>query len=243
VATSVTANGAPQDVAIDGRYVYVAANGPTEAKGNVTRYELVDGRRLDVLQLPSCVTSVAAGGAGLWATPCPQIAHLSFDPKPKVLATIDPPRPPIRDAPHDFETLNDTAVGYGSVWVLGDALYRRLWRIDPGTGRIVGVTVLPSPPSHVATGAGAVWVTDQLDDRVGRIDPATGEIAALIRVGRGASGVAVGDRSIWVANSLDGTVSRIDPHTNRVAATVGVTGSPKDVAVGGGSVWTAGDAR
>jgi YVTN family beta-propeller protein len=243
VATQVTANGAPQDVAIYGGNVYVGANGPTEFTGNVTKYALRDGRRLAALQLPSCVSSIAAGAVGVWATPCPQIVRLGFDGKPKVLATIDPPRPRIRDAPHDLETLNDTAVGYGSVWVLGDALYRRLWRIDPSTGRIVGATALPFAPSHVATGAGAVWITDQLDDRVARVDAATGKIVAFIPVGRGASGVTVGGGSVWVANSLDATVSRIDPRANRVVATVAVTGSPRDVAVGAGAVWTAGDAR
>ena len=243
VATQVTANGAPQDVSIYSGNVYVAANGPTEFAGNVTKYALLDGRRLDSQALPSCVTSVAAGPVGVWTTPCPRIAHLSFNGKPKIVATIDPPPPQVRDAAHDFAGETDTALGYGSVWVLGDALHRRLWRIDPRSGRIVGTTVLPFPPIHVATGAGAVWVTDQLDDRVARIDPATGALVALIRVGRGAGGVAVGAGSVWVASSLDGTVSRIDPHTNRVVDTVRVTGSPIDVAVGGGAVWTAGDAR
>jgi YVTN family beta-propeller protein len=107
----------------------------------------------------------------------------------------------------------------------------------------VGATALPFAPSHVATGAGAVWITDQLDDRVARVDAATGKIVAFIRVGRGASGVTVGAGSVWVANSLDGTVSRIDPRANRVVATVAVTGSPRDVAVGAGAVWTTGDAR
>ncbi len=241
-ATQVTANGAPQDVAILGGNVYVAANGPTEFGGNVTKYALLDGRRLDALQLPSCVSSIAAGAAGIWATPCPQVARLSFGAKPKVLATIDSPVPAVREAADDLETLNDTAVGYGAVWVLGDALYRRLWRIDPRRARIVGTTVLPFPPSHVATGAGAVWVTDELDDRVARVDPATGKLVALIGVGRGASGVAVGAGSVWVANTLDGTVSRIDPHTNRLVAVVEVPGSPNAVAVGDGAVWTAADA-
>jgi YVTN family beta-propeller protein len=238
----VTANGDPQDVAIDGENVYVAANGPTDFKGNVTKYALFNGRRLDSLALPSCVSSIAVGGVGVWATPCPQIAQLSFSGKPRIVRAFDPPGPRIRDAFHDFEGETDTALGYGSVWVLGDALHRRLWRIDPTSGRIVGTTWLPFPPIHLATGAGAVWVTDQLDDRVARIDPATGKLVALIPVGRGASGVAVGAGSVWVAGSLDGTVSRIDPRTNRVVATVRVTGSPVDVAVGGGAVWTAGDA-
>jgi YVTN family beta-propeller protein len=241
-AVEVPANGSPQDVAIDGERVYIAANGPTEFAGNVTSYDITNGRRIDSLQLPSCVTSIAAGRVGIWATPCPEIARVSFDGKPKVLESFIPPWPRVRDAAHDRETLNDTAIGEGSVWVLGDALDRRLWRIDPRSGRIVGESRLPFPPIHLAVGAGAVWVTDQLDDHVARIDGASGRLVALIPVGRGASGVAVGAGSVWVTGSLDGTVSRVDPQKNRVVATIRVGGRPKDVAVGGGSVWTVGDA-
>jgi YVTN family beta-propeller protein len=240
-AADVPANGAPQDVAIDGERVYVAANGPTEFRGNVTEYDIRNGNRLDSLALPTCVSSIAAGGVGIWATPCPQIAHLSFGAKPKVLAAFTTPAPPVRDAAHDLEGLNDTAVGLGSVWVLGDALGRRLWRVDPRSNRIVQTIALPFPGMHLAIGAGAIWVTDQLDDRVARIDGTSGKIVALIPVGRGASGVAFGAGSVWVAGSLDGTVSRIDPRTNGLVATIHVGGSPKDVAVGAGSVWAAGD--
>ncbi len=240
-AAEVPANGTPQDVAIYRGKVYVAADGPTDFAGNVTEYD-ASGRRVKSIKLSSCTRSIAAGAAGVWVNPCPMIQRLALEGTPKVVATIVPPPPPIRDAEHDLETLNDMALGEGSLWVLGDAADRRLWRVDPRSARIVGTTLLPFPPSNVATGAGAVWVTDQLDDRVARIDPATGRLLALIPVGRGASGVAVGAGGVWVTGSLDGTVSRIDPRTNRVVATIRVEGSPKDVSVGGGSVWTAGDA-
>ncbi|MDQ3879508.1 MAG: protein kinase [Chloroflexota bacterium] len=242
-AVEVPANGDPQDVAVYGDKVYVAANGPTDFTGNVTEYDVGNGRRIDSVGLSSCASSVAAGSVGVWATPCPLIARLSFDGKPAVVATFAPPPPPRRDAAHDLETLNDMAVGHGSVWVVGDALDRRLWRIDPRSRQVVGTTVLPFAPAQIATGAGAVWITDQLDDRLARLDPASGAVVALIPVGRGASGVAVGAGSVWVTGSLDGTVSRVDPRTNRVVATIRVGGTPVDVAVSGWSVWAAGDAR
>ena len=103
------------------------------------------------------------------------------------------------------------AIGAGRIWVLGDALMRTLWRIDPGTGRIEATARLPFAPRSVAVGAGAVWVTAQLDDFVARIDPGKDRILARIKVGREPSGVAVGDGSVWVADTIDRTVTRIDP--------------------------------
>jgi streptogramin lyase len=243
--TEVTANGAPQDVAIHGDTVYVGGNGPTEFAGNVTEYDVRTGARNQSLDLPSCVKSVVAGPVGVWASPCPMIARLSFSGKPRVVRTLTPPLPTTRDAAHDRESLNDMALGLGALWVIGDALDPRLWRLDPRTGRILRTTRLPGTfaPYRVATGAGAVWVTDQLNDRVARVDPASGRVVAQIPVGRGAGGVSVGAGAVWVTGSLDGTVSRIDPRSNLVVASIRVTGHPKDVSVGGGSVWAVGDAQ
>jgi YVTN family beta-propeller protein len=240
----VPANGAPQDVAMYRGTAYVAANGPTEFAGNVTKYAARSGRRIASLDLPSCVKSVVAGSLGVWGSPCPTVAHVSLDAKPKVLRTIIPPFPTTRDAAHDRETLNDMALGMGSVWVIGDALDPRVWRIDPRSGRIATLARLPGTfaPYRVAAGAGSVWVTDQLNDRVARVDPVTGRVVASIAVGDGAGGIAVGAGSVWVANTLEGTLSRIDPDTNRVVATIRVPGRPKDVSFGAGSVWAVGDA-
>jgi YVTN family beta-propeller protein len=241
--TRVPPVGVPQDLGAYGSRVFVAGDGPEAFGGNVSAYDAGNGRRIDGLELQACVGSLTAGAEGVWVSPCPRtVQRIGFGAKAEILASIDLPFWKPRDAAHDLETLNDMALGEGYLWVLGDALDRRLWRINPRTGRIVGETVLPFPPIHVAAGEGAVWVTDQLGDAVARIDPTSGRISVRIQVGRGASGVAVGDGSVWVTNSLEGTVSRIDPRTNRVVATIKVGGAPRDIAVGAGSVWTAGDA-
>jgi YVTN family beta-propeller protein len=242
-ATAVPPVGAPQDVAAYGGRVFVAGDGPKAYGGNVTAYEADTGRRLDGLDLKACVGSITAGAGGVWPAPCPNtVQRVGFGTKPRILTSVDLPFWTPRDAAHDLETLNDVALGEGSLWVLGDALDRRLWRIAPASGLILGETVLPFPPLHVAAGEGAVWVTDQLGDTLARIDPTSGRIVVRIPVGRGASGVAIADGSVWVTNALDGTVSRVDPRTNRVVATIPVGGSPRDLAVGAGSVWTVGDA-
>jgi DNA-binding beta-propeller fold protein YncE len=240
-ATRVASVGAPRDVAGYRGRVYVAADGPKAFAGNVTQYDAGNGRRIDSLELPSCATNVAAGPAGVWVSPCPYIQQVGFDDGPaRMLATLNFDSP--EDAAHQLEAINGMALDGDSLWVIGDAADRRLWRVDTKTARIVATVRLPFPPRRVAAGAGAIWVTDQLGDRLARVDPVKARIVALIPVGRGASDVAVGVGSVWVTCFLDGTVARIDPQTNRVVATIDVAGSPTDLAVGADSVWTVGDA-
>ena len=136
----------------------------------------------------------------------------------------------------------DLAIGYGSVWTLGDGIDRRLWRLDRRTGRILATINLPFIPRTVAAGAGGVWVTAPLDDRVLRIDPETNAIAKVIAAGRGTSGVAVGAGSVWVTSTIDGTVSRIDPGSAEIVDRIEVGGRPREVAVGAGGVWVTADA-
>ena len=242
-ATRVPSVGAPQDLAAHGGRVFVGGDGPKAFGGNVSAYESGTGLRIDGLELQACIGSITAGAGGVWVSPCPHtVQRIGFGANARVLATVEVPFWKPRDAAHDLETLNDMALGAGSLWVIGDAADPRLWQIDLRTRRIVGQTVLPFPPVSIAIGHRAVWVTDQLNDVLARINPTSGRIVVRIRVGRGASGVAVGDGSVWVTSFLDGTVSRIDPRTNRVVATIAVGGSPRDIAFGADSVWTVGDA-
>jgi YVTN family beta-propeller protein len=100
-----------------------------------------------------------------------------------------------------------------------------LWRIDVG-----------NHPSGMAVGAGATWVTDDIDDTVSRIDP-TGGVSATIPVGRGASGIIVGGGAVWVAETQDDALARIDPASNSITTTIHVGTRPHGIAWGDGSVW------
>jgi virginiamycin B lyase len=84
-------------------------------------------------------------------------------------------------------------------------------RVDPATNRIVANTRVGRAPAAIAAGAGAVWVTNNLDDTVSRINPRTSQVVKTIRVGAGPAGVAVDENAVWVASNGDHTVSRIDP--------------------------------
>ena len=103
-------------------------------------------------------------------------------------------------------------------------------------GHVAAQVPISGRPAGVATGVGALWVTDSVNATLLRIDPEQRSVVDRIVVGSDPSGVAVGADSVWVANSQDGSVSRIDPANDNVA-TIPVGNGPTSVAFGAGSIW------
>jgi len=110
--------------------------------------------------------------------------------------------------------------------------------IDGATAGLGAVVTGVGRPGGIASGAGAVWVTDSADDLLLRVD-SSGQVIDRIPVGRGPAGVTVGDDEVWVANGLDGTVSEVNPGAGRQVATIRVGIGPNAIAFGYGSVWVA----
>jgi YVTN family beta-propeller protein len=238
----LTSVGEPRDLTSLGNTVWVASDSAGTFGGTIAKYDAVGGGRIDAMQLASC--AIGAGSGVVWVAFCPFVDRLSTDDGPmKVLKQLALPYPDPRTGLVDRTSLHDVAVGEGAAWVTGDMVDRRIWRLDPRTGRIEATIKLPVAMRTIAAGEGALWVTAPIDDLVLRIDPATNRITDRIPVGAGASGVAVGDGAVWVTSFIAGTVSRIDPRTRRVVSTVRVGGLPRDVAVGAGGVWVTADAR
>src|SRR5829696_3397185 len=132
---------------------------------------------------------------------------------------------------------NRVAVGYGSVWA--GSSHSAIARVDADTRDVDNVSV-GNGPSAIATGAGGVWVTDDVDNTVARIDPASANaVTGTTPVGRGPSALDVGAGAVWVANTQDNTVKRLDPRTGAVIGTTRVGRRPTGVAVGEGAVWVA----
>ena len=110
--------------------------------------------------------------------------------------------------------------------------------IDGGQAGLSAVVTGVGRPNGIASGAGAVWVTDSADDLLLRVDSA-GQVIDRIPVGRGPAGVTVGDGEVWVANELDGTVSEVNPGAGTQVAAIRVGIGPGAIAFGYGSVWVA----
>ena len=236
-----TTTGEPRDLTSLGAYVYVAGDGNTIFDGTVTRYDAATGAREAGVKLTAC--SVAAGDGVLWVAGCPFIDRLSTGSGPLRKLVVKPV--PFQQ-PESAETIrfamHDMAVGESWLWIIGDAVDRRVFRVDPRSGVIRGTTVLPFAPGAIAAGEGGVWVTGSIDDVVARLDPRDGRRLQIIHVGRGAGGVATGAGAVWVASALEHEVSRIDPATGKIVARIPVDGAPREIAVGAGGVWVTADA-
>ncbi len=211
--------------------------------GGVVMVDPQSGQRTGAISIGD-TTAIGVGPSGVWASgnKAYRLTDVSFG-VGKVTESVAMALPSLADETHSGADQTGVAVGKHAVWLLGDAIDRRLFRIDPSTGRVVDVVRLGFAPGGVAVGFGSVWVTDQLDDRLVRIDPVTERVSASIAVGRAPWGVVTGAGSVWTANTVDGTVSRIDPGRNRIVATIAVGASPKELAVGSGAVWAASTAR
>jgi len=231
----MTSTGEPRDLAALGRKVYVGADGRF-LNGIVSRYDAVSGVREDGIELLAC--AMASGEGVVWAAGCPSVQRLSTG-DGRLRKRVDVFLP--FQQPERVETargqLREMAVGAGSLWVLGDALDRRMWRLDARTGARQAVVDLGFPPTSLAVAAGRVWITDGVGDRVVPVDIDRGVALPAVPVGRGPSGIAAGAGGLWVANTLDGTVSRLDPGTGRVVETIDVDGAPRGIAAGRGAVW------
>jgi streptogramin lyase len=199
---------------------------------------------------------VATGPSGIWvARPDRQVGRFNVNTGRLVEPLfIAPPRDK-RGASY----FSGIAVGAGGVWVLGDPNDPMLWRINPATGKLAATIPLPSAPTDIAVGDGAVWVTSDLANTLARIDLSTNHVTAAIPAGRGAGAVAVGADSVWVADQIGGTIRRIDPRTLRVISTINLDSRskttsppppncppalrarwfPVDLAVADGVVWVA----
>jgi len=236
-----TTTGEPRDLTSVGGKIYVAGDTETVLDGTVTRYDAVTGNRESGVAELAC--SVAGGDGVLWVAGCPFVVRLSTGSGPlRVLRRVLVPFQQPVSAETSRNAMRDMAVGEGALWVIGDPVDRRVFRVDRRTGAIRGITRLPSAPRSIAAGEGGVWVTGLIDDVLIRLDPSTGRRLEVIDVGRGATGVAAGAGAVWVACALDREVWRIDPESGEVEARIPVDGAPREVAVGAGGVWVTADA-
>ena len=179
-------------------------------------------------------SAVAVGFGSVWAV-------TSLD---NSLYRLDP----AGGAAQSFEVgLNpsDVAVDGRWVWVTLEG-EDRLLRFDPVQNSVAGEVAVGDGPRAVATGAGAVWVTNIEGGSVSKVDPSEPtRIPNPIEIQDSRpSDIAVGAGSVWAVDVFGGRLIEIDPGApaaapRLVGEALGDLASPRGVKVGFGSVWVA----
>jgi ABC-type transport system substrate-binding protein len=82
-----------------------------------------------------------------------------------------------------------------------------VYRIEPASGRLVGLVEVDAGPSGVAIVGPEVWTANELAGTVSRIDPAT-EHATTVRLGSPPTAVAGGYDTVYVALRPNGLAHR-----------------------------------
>jgi tRNA A-37 threonylcarbamoyl transferase component Bud32/streptogramin lyase len=219
---TVRVAGTPTDVADDGDLAAVVS-GPPET---VTMIDAGFGRVSDVVAVPrgGAPATAVAFGRDIWIA----------NPSARRLDLLDPPYTATSGAVRLPAPARLVAAGDGALWAAGG---RTVWRIDPGSRRVVRRYRLSFSSQAIAAGDGGVWLVDRAGDAVARLDPSSGRIVARLRVGRSPAAVTLGAGAVWVANRVDGTVTEIDPRLGVVRRTVRIGGRPVDLVAGLGGVW------
>ena len=213
---------------------------------------------LDLAVEPAPAASVAAlepARGGLWTdgeprTPSPvALSDCQDDTEPPKPAPSDVPTTP----PHGTRNRRAwlavvTVVVLAATAVIGRAVLANGREGDHPAIRS-GVTMLDAVtsvaiahvragprPTDVASGAGAVWVSNATSDSVSRIDSKT-QAVVPIKVGRQPAGITVGAGAVWVANGGEATVTRISTASPFDVTKIEVGPGPSDVEVAAGSVW------
>jgi predicted Ser/Thr protein kinase len=218
----VRVRGTPSDVADVGDLAAVVSGPPEQ----VTVVDAQFGQISGIVTVPhgGVPATAVAFGRDVWVA----------NPNGRSLDLLAPPYTRVGESVHLPGAPRLVTAGEGAVWAVGG---RTLWRVDPGTRRVLAETPLTFTPSAIAAGSDSVWLVDRKNDAVVRVDPATAHARQTVEVGKGPSAIAAGADAIWVANNADGTVSRIDPRRREVAETISVGADPVDVVAGLGGVW------
>jgi class 3 adenylate cyclase/DNA-binding beta-propeller fold protein YncE len=228
-------NGRPGDIAHVGGLATVLRG--TEATNSVTVIDAGSGTPTARFALPG--SPVSSARIAVWA-----LEIYVANPNDHELDLIGSPYTSVARKPISLPPLSSAKLGYsglaagpGTVWIAGNHVDRRLWRVNLASGHVTSIR-LRFAPRAITYGAGGVWLVDQGDNSVVRVDPKTNKLGRRFRVGQEPTAVTAvpGSRFVWVANALDGSVSRIDSLDGNVTSAK-IGGKPIAIAVGLGAVW------
>ena len=203
------------------------------APGVVKRVDPATGATLATISVGKSPYDIDVSPGAVWVACYDSSSVIRIDPATnQVVATIAIPN------------AYGVTVGLGAVWV--SSTDGRVTRIDPATNQIVTTIPTQATGGLIATGNGAVWVTnpgdfDQANGSLSRIDPATNQVVANTPLGSSPLSLAVSGTNVWIGMSGESTVVRVSATTNAVLNRVAVSATVYALTAGTNVVWAVHD--
>ena len=180
---------------------------PSDPKGIVSRIDPATNKVIAEIKVPSDSFTAVFGYGLVWVS---STEH-------SVVSVIHPAtNQVIAEIPTD-KNPRFMAAGEGYVWTLNQGT-GTVTKIDPRTMKVVATidVGMPGAGGDIATGEGAVWVT-QKTIPVGRIDPSSNKVTAEL-YGPGGDAMRVGFGYVWLSQGRQGKVWRFLPEKVIAAA-------------------------
>jgi class 3 adenylate cyclase len=234
--------GVPTGATTGAGAVWITAGFGTGAgpDATVSRLDTSTGQVSLAFTTPVDSQAIAFGADTIWVADPNMATVVRYDPVSRATRTIPLPR---SDPPARPDSIAFGALGGAAIWV-GDALSTNLYRVDTTGSNQIRTYTVGGPPTAIAMGTDAVWVTSERNDAVYAVDPASGSVRTSIDLGaqgcNAPTAIAISGQGVWVACSLSQGLMQIDPVTGTVIGTLGVAGTPTALTMAqNGSIWVA----
>ena len=148
--------------------------------------------------------------------------------------------PPVRVYSAETDLYNQRpkiALGEASAWAL--TADGELSRVNPTTGKLIGVVDVGQGANGLAVGFDTVWVIDELQGTLTQVDPATLDVGDPMQVGGSLDAIEAGAGAVWILDKGSGIVTPIDPESGTVGSPIRVGVDPIDIAAGLDALWVA----
>jgi streptogramin lyase/predicted Ser/Thr protein kinase len=225
VSAPVAIGKAPLRIAAGSEKIWVLS----EPEGTLTRIDAETDRIMGApIDLGKGVAAVAVGGGSVWVT----------DAKTGKLLRVDDETGRVKQKIRVGGHPGPLVFGGGRVWV-ADTEGAGITAVAAKTGKVVRRHLGPhTAPLRLATGAGALWISNAKPGTVQRVDLKTFAADKPIPAGRRPAGITVADGLVWVADSRSGSVTRVDPSLHAASgAPIPVGEQPGGIDAGTEAVW------
>lgn len=177
------------------------------------------------------INGLAAGDSSVWVSESSGLVYRIDPVRNRIVETV-------RVLKNGCSAGGNLTYASGTVWyACWDDSF--LWKIDPGTHRIVDKIQVGGMAGSPAGGDGLVWVPRMDDGMVLGIDPVTGQVERRVDVGSQVEQLRITGRSMWVRVS-DTTLAEVDLRRMKVINRYELPAAPipgGGLTLGFGSVW------